>query len=65
MTKDNGLTEEQEALLNAIVEQGSVKKAALKIGISYAAAKQRLYRVRRRFWKTEKYLKEMEKNGRR
>jgi len=61
MTKENCLTEEQEALLDAIVEHGSVKKAALALGISYAAAKQRLYRVRQRFWKAEKWLKEIEK----
>ena len=61
MTKENGLTEEQEALLNAIAEHETVKEAALSLGISYAAAKQRLYRVRQRFSETEKWLKELEK----
>jgi hypothetical protein len=61
MKKDNYLTKEQESLLDAIIEHGSVKKAALCLGISYAAAKQRLYRVRQRFWKTESWLKELEK----
>ena len=61
MTKDYGLTAEQEALLNAIGKYDSVKKAAMALGISYAAAKQRLYRVRQRFSETEKWLKAIEK----
>jgi hypothetical protein len=64
MKKENcGLTEKQQSLLDAIVEYGSLKRVAVSLGISYSAAKQRLYRIRRRMRIAEGLLKELEKLG--
>jgi DNA-directed RNA polymerase specialized sigma24 family protein len=49
MQKSDGFTEKEKELLEACLKYLNVKKAAKGLGISYGAAKQRLYRIRRRF----------------
>jgi len=63
MQKTHGFTKKEEELLEACKEFLSVKKAAEGLGISYGAAKQRLYRIRRRFERATWFLKELDEIG--
>jgi hypothetical protein len=49
MQEDDVFTEKQIQLVNAIVKYTKLKKAAKQLDISYKAAKQRLYRIRRNY----------------
>ncbi len=49
------LTEKQKKLLDELVRQNNLKRAAEELDISYNAAKQRLYRIRRN-WRLARNL---------
>jgi len=55
------LTKKQKDILEALVRFKKLKKAARKLHISYASAKQRLYRVRRNYKEATLFLQEWEK----
>lgn len=63
MQEDDAFTERQKELLDALEKCDTVKKAAERLNISYGAAKQRLYRIRRKFWLYTGYLKELDRVG--
>lgn len=63
MQKGHGFTKKEEELLEAIVKCGKVKTAAEELEISYSAAKQRLYRIRRRFQRATSYVKKLDEIG--
>lgn len=57
------LTNKQKDLLKALEEYGKLRKAAKVLGISYNAAKQRLYRVRVNCREARLFLREWKKKG--
>lgn len=57
------LTNKQKDVLEALVKFKKLKKVAEKLGISYGAAKQRLYRVRLNYQEATLFLREWEKRG--
>jgi len=66
MQKEDGLTEKQTELLEALLKCETVKKTAERLGISYGAAKQRLYRIRRNIKTAEetlRYARELDEKG--
>jgi transcriptional regulator len=63
MQREDFFTEKQMELLEAIEKCETVKKAAERLGISYAAAKQRLYRIRCNIRLSEGTLRYLDKIG--
>lgn len=57
MKNEDVLTKKQEELLGAISKCRKIKGAAEELGISYPAAKQQSYRIRRNFRFAEQILK--------
>lgn len=63
MQGKDAFTEKQKEILEALETCETVKKAAEKLGISYGAAKQRLYRLRRKFRLYTWYLRKLDEIG--
>jgi molybdenum-dependent DNA-binding transcriptional regulator ModE len=56
-----GLTEKETELLEAIIEEGDLRKACTRLDIKFATGSQRLFRMRERYKKAQDLIRDYER----